>query len=448
MTATQRFAAIVPRMNRVLASARQFGIPVIWAPTDVASPYVGTPPRERAIAIPRYSVPTLPALSCQFTAKAGPCMCGPGIACVENFGWDRIQPDLVIDDKDWMVSGTEELYSICKKLGITHLIYMGIHTNACVFNREEGIGRMSAAGLNCMLARDVTDAITRYDPKTGYTPDDGTAQSVADIERAGVPSTNMVEVLKRAGAWKDDWIVDAVHISPWGTGMRPYQFYDPVTVTLTASMIDDADIRYTLDGSEPKPDSRLYHRPLRFAGTTRLHAAAFRNGSRVSLLSEGYFAHLCPIPPKPERYLDEFDVVPMRSPWPPKANTGFNGGRLSIRGHEYARGFGVRAPFALVYKVQPEWDRFVALAGVDDDPYRQSDHAYFLGNHSRVQFRVLIDGRLASESPVLRLSQEPWRFDVKIPAGSRLIDLVATDAGSPDPLDLADWVDAGFLLKK
>jgi hypothetical protein len=61
---------------------------------------------------------------------------------------------------------------------------------------------------------------------------------------------------------------------------------------------------------------------------------------------------------------------------------------------------------------------------------------------------VYIDGTLASESPVMRLGQEPWRFDVRIPEGSRLINLVVTDAGTRSPLDLADWVDAGFISDK
>jgi hypothetical protein len=47
----------------------------------------------------------------------------------------------------------------------------------------------------------------------------------------------------------------------------------------------------------------------------------------------------------------------------------------------------------------------------------------------------------------MRLGQEPWRFEVRIPEGSRLINLVVTDADSRSPLDLADWVDAGFTLK-
>ena len=40
----------------------------------------------------------------------------------------------------------------------------------------------------------------------------------------------------------------------------------------------------------------------------------------------------------------------------------------------------------------------------------------------------------------------PWRFDVKIPAGARRINLVATDAESRSPYDLANWVEAGFVL--
>ena len=65
-----------------------------------------------------------------------------------------------------------------------------------------------------------------------------------------------------------------------------------------------------------------------------------------------------------------------------------------------------------------------------------------------MQFQVYIDGNLASESPVMRLGQKPWRFDVRIPERSQLINLVVTDAGSRCPLDLADWVDAGFISDK
>ena len=79
----------------------------------------------------------------------------------------------------------------------------------------------------------------------------------------------------------------------------------------------------------------------------------------------------------------------------------------------------MRAPANLLYEIQPGYDRFVARAGVDDDPFRQHPKARFLATYPSVRFQVYIDGNLASESPIMRLSQEPWRFDIKIPDRSR-----------------------------
>jgi hypothetical protein len=80
MTNAQRAAALVPRMNKVLDAARRLGMQIIWAPTDVASQYVGTPQRERAIALPRYPLPHIVNFSCPFsvpTVRPDNCMCGP-----------------------------------------------------------------------------------------------------------------------------------------------------------------------------------------------------------------------------------------------------------------------------------------------------------------------------------------------------------------------------------
>jgi hypothetical protein len=63
-----------------------------------------------------------------------------------------------------------------------------------------------------------------------------------------------------------------------------------------------------------------------------------------------------------------------------------------------------------------------------------------------VIFKVFIDGVMMAESPVMRISQEPWRFDVKIPEGSRHINIVCMDAGSRNILDYGNWVDAGFVV--
>jgi hypothetical protein len=453
MTNAQRAAALVPRMNKALDAARRLGMSIIWAPTDVASQYAGKSQRERATALVHVPLPHRRDFSCSFSVpsvRPDRCMCGPGIACYVHYGWDGMDPNLIIASGDWIVGDPEELYSIYKYRNLERLIYMGINTNLCVMNKPEGIAAMTAAGLECILARDLTDAETSYDPDLGFTPDMGTERDIADVERSGIPTLNMAEEMRRAGVWDDRWIVEMVRITPWGTKAWPYEFTRSVIVTLSTPQQKNVAIHYTLDGSPPGTASPLYTKPLELNQTARLRAAAFAGGRRASIPSEGYFAHLNPLPPKPDVYLDQIQAVAASRPdwrWEPRANQAFTGGPLSIRDCTYARGAGMRAPANLLYRIKPEYDRFVARAGVDDSPFREGPKARYVATYPSVQFQVYIDGKLASESPVMRLGQEPWRFAIKIPAQSRLINLVATDAGSRSPLDLADWVDAGFTLR-
>jgi nicotinamidase-related amidase len=170
MTNAQRAAALVPRMNKVLEVARRLGMQIIWAPTDVVNYYAGTPQRERALALPSLALPHLTNFSCPFsvpTVRPEKCMCGPGIVCHIHYGWDKMDPNLVIGRSDWIVADPNELYSVYKHQGLTRLIYMGINTNLCVMNKPEGIAAMTTAGIKCILARDLTDAETSYDPDRG-----------------------------------------------------------------------------------------------------------------------------------------------------------------------------------------------------------------------------------------------------------------------------------------
>jgi alpha-L-fucosidase len=452
MTAAQRFAAMGPRMNRTLEAARKLGMQVIWCPTDVASQYVGWPQRERALGTPYLDVQRVRAFKFSGTLGGQACMCGPGITCVVNYGWDGMNPDLVIADCDLIASGTQEIYSVLKQRGITHLIYMGGHTNMCLLGKPPALKNMYECGFECLLARDVTDAFTGYDPSKGWTPDDGTARVVSDIERNGIPSINMLEQMKRAGAWDDGWVVEAVRITPWGTEQRPYQFAEAATVTLTAPWLQDAEIRYALDGAEPSRTSTLYAKQVRLTETTRLRAAAFKDGRKVSLDSAAYFVRLPARPPGPDVFLSELKPVKRQYPhaawfyWP-KADQSYEGAPLTIRGRTCKHGLGMRAPANEQYELKIEYERFVALAGVDDGVLRQAENGRFLAMHCSVQFHVFIDGVLAAQSPVIRISQEPWCFDVKIPEGARKINLAATDAGSRSPYDLANWVEAGFVVK-
>ena len=122
MTWTEQGGGMTPRMNRALQGCRKLGMSVLWGPTDTASMFSGWPQRQRAMAVPYVPVPNVRKAECRWTVPMPPgssCLCGPGIPCQVNYGNDGMDPRLEITESDLIVSGTQELYSICKARGIT-----------------------------------------------------------------------------------------------------------------------------------------------------------------------------------------------------------------------------------------------------------------------------------------------------------------------------------------
>jgi nicotinamidase-related amidase len=455
MTASERVAAMVPRMNTVLDAARRQGMQVIWNPSDVVTAYAGYPQYEKAIAVEHRKTPgKRKDISVRFTARVGACMCGPGLPCKGNYGWDGMNPDLTIGENDLFSSSTDEIYSLLAERGITDIIYMGVHTNMCVFGKPGALSKMWKASFRCFLARDLNDAFTHYNPAAGYTPDKGTTEINENLQKGGVPCINMGEEFRKSGLLKSDVPVDFVRFTPWGREARPYFFNNKTLVTLTAPWLDGTEIRYTTDGSEPGIQSPLYGKPLEIAQTQTLRAAAFRDGKRVSLPSEAHYVKLPEkTPPQPDVYLDDLAYIPNEylktvnfCIWYPVKTKSFENKPLRVRGKTYRHGLGFRAPSSVQYEIKPEYKRFVALAGVDENLLSQNN-GRFLAMHSSVVFKIFIDGKLAAESPVMRISQEAWRFDVEIPQGSRRINISCTDAGSRNILDYGNWLDAGFVVE-
>ena len=261
MTWAEQAGGMYTRMNKALEGARKLGMTVLWAPTDVAGMYAGTPQRERALATPYVPLPKVREYHCAFTIPYGTCHCGPGIPCVVNYGHDGMHPGIVIAPDDLIVSGTQELYSICKAHGLTQLLYMGGAVNICLTGKPEGLKPMYEAGLDGWVARDLVEAWTEYNPKKGFTPDMGTAQSVVDLERAGVPTLNMVDELRAFGLWDDKWVTEPVRITPAGTTGRPYFFEQSVAISLNTPWLVGAQIHYTLDGTQPPSSQRFTQNP-------------------------------------------------------------------------------------------------------------------------------------------------------------------------------------------
>ncbi|MBI1842025.1 MAG: hypothetical protein HYR88_14390, partial [Verrucomicrobia bacterium] len=214
-TATMRVDAFVPRINKALEAARDLGMTVMLCPSDVVDNYVGYPQREAIFALPKIPVPSVVNVSCPPVPDAGGCACGPE-RCAGNYGWDGMHPGLRIGDADLMPDTQAEVYSICKQRGITHLIYVGFHTQVCLLGKPMGLKAMKTAGLRCVLARDMTDAHPGYDPTRGFTPDLNTAQVVEHFEKHLAPTIQFQEELMKLGKWDAGWIVDPVRVAPWG----------------------------------------------------------------------------------------------------------------------------------------------------------------------------------------------------------------------------------------
>jgi len=458
-TATMRVDAFVPRMNKALDAARALGMTVMLCPSDVVDNYVGYPQREAIFALPRLRVPSVVNVSCPPVPDAGGCACGRE-RCAVNYGWDGMHPALRIADTDLMPDTQAEVYAICQQRGLTHLIYVGFHTQVCLLGKPMGLKAMKSAGLRCVLARDMTDAHPGYDPSRNFTPDLNTEQVVEHFEKHLAPTISFQAELAKLGKWDANWKVDPVRIAPWGTPMRPHLFEETVIVTLTTPLQPGAEIRYTLDGTSPTSSSILYRKPLVFTDTTRLRVAAFLDGRSVCLESEGSFARLGSMPPAPDVSIG--DLTPIRSvgfghsyggqvrysgytktPQKDKSNLGQD---LKINRQTYPHGMGVHAPCELMYELKPEYKRFVALAGADENLISISNGSN-LAKYPSVVFKVFIDGKEAAASPVMRVLSLAWRFNVPIPEGARIISLVAMDAGDGSREDFADWANAGFVTQ-
>ena len=224
MTWTEQAGGMTPRINKALSGARKLGMSMLWGPTDAAGMFAGWPQRQRAMAVPYLPVPNVRKANCPWTVPWGDCLCGPGLACVVNYGWDGMDPRLEIAESDWIVSGTQELHSLCRAKGITLLIYFGGATNICLTGKDVGLGPLYAAGLDAVFARDLAFAWTQYDPAKGYTPTTGNAQAADDLERAGIPTVVFVDELRKRKLWDETWITEPVRITPGGTLQRPYLF--------------------------------------------------------------------------------------------------------------------------------------------------------------------------------------------------------------------------------
>lgn len=193
--ATARVAEMAPRMNEVVAAARQRGVLIVHCPSSCMSFYKDTAMRQLAQQAPRIDTKMPLQNWCHLDPQReaalpiddsdGGCDCWP--ACPHGSPWTRQIATIDIQPGD-AITDSAEAYYLMKQRGVENVIVMGVHTNMCVLGRPFSIRQLVYQGQNVVLMRDLTD--TMYNSRmTPYVPHvRGTDLVVEHIEKHWCPT--------------------------------------------------------------------------------------------------------------------------------------------------------------------------------------------------------------------------------------------------------------------
>lgn len=142
------------------------------------------------------------------------------------------------------------------------------------------------------------------------------------------------------------------------------------------------------------------------------------------------------LPPR-EIFLSDLDVEVVKWYWEePKPDQSVDGNSLIIGEQWYARGYGVHAESELKIIVPSTAKSFITYIGIDDEVGEDVP--------SSVVFRVLGDGAVLYESPIMHAVDPPRRVYLNV-EGIAELRLIVTDGGDLPNHDHADWANARFI---
>jgi len=220
---------------------------LVFSPTNAMRDLNESPQRKATLALANHTLPPLKNLFDPYPddLRFGMCECGLGDDCFYTYNANNQHPDLRMTDGDFIALTQQEAYNVFKERGITHIIYTGFATNICVWDKPTGAKYMRQFGFRCMLARDLTEAMTGY-AEESFNPTQGTLEVIALIERELAPSISMEQTLRRAGAWTGQPLLDFVHLAPWGRLFGGPAVPVPIEVELTCRHVPGANCVTTL----------------------------------------------------------------------------------------------------------------------------------------------------------------------------------------------------------
>jgi nicotinamidase-related amidase/type 1 glutamine amidotransferase len=226
--AVDRVKEMAPRMNEVVAKARDKGVFIIHAPSSCMAAYEDTPMRQRAKNAPKAkNLPKDIGIWCNripaeekgrypIDQSDG----GEDDEKEEHAAWAakltalgrnpkapwKSEIDMLkIDERDAVSDSGVEIWNMLEERGIENVILMGVHANMCVLGRPFGLRQLAKNGKNVVLMRDMTD--TMYNParwpNVGHFR--GTDLIVEHVEKYVCPSVTSDQVVGgKPFRFKDD----------------------------------------------------------------------------------------------------------------------------------------------------------------------------------------------------------------------------------------------------
>jgi nicotinamidase-related amidase len=170
--AAARVAEMAPFMNNVISIARNRGVMIVHAPSDVVGYYENYPARKAAQKSENKKASDVISRDLLLSEKVAVwpidqsglvCDCTPECRPGPPYPWTRQIDKIQISDNDIISDSGAEIGGLFYQTGIKNVILMGVHTNMCVIGRSFGLRNMVRLGMNVVLMRDLTD--TMYSSK-------------------------------------------------------------------------------------------------------------------------------------------------------------------------------------------------------------------------------------------------------------------------------------------
>ena len=197
--AASRCAELAKKTAPVIDGCRAAGMTIIHCPSDTMDYYKETAARKRTREAKKADPPKtrdIPSPPLPIDDSDGGC--DDAEPSQSKNAWSRQHAAITIDDaKDYVTDNGGEVYSVLKARGLTTVFVLGVHTNMCVLNRSFAIKQLRKWDVDCLLVRDLTDAM--YNPKKSpfVTHDEGTQLVIEYIEKHWCPSVESKHLPKK-----------------------------------------------------------------------------------------------------------------------------------------------------------------------------------------------------------------------------------------------------------